>query len=295
MFDVDINEENSSIQIKQNNSTIVAEGRFAVDIPDHMVLVRIIDTIIAIDDIEQLHNLISVVHDSFGKTYNTRVVLRFPATFDNKIDMNNSKLKNNVSTFMAANIFDIKYDSDDLIQYDHEQYALVTDKQAIVVYAKQIMIIMITEAFWAKDWNEEETHNRILSASAVAMIIDKVNKVPVGFGRMFMMRNNNNNNEEETLGYLSDVAVNIQHQNKGLGRVIVNYLVNAFIGQGASQRQTNGSFCLICGNRGSGAISAPKLYQSLGFKHLDNIGNQIAIFPSEKYYFRRSLQQKRCP
>ncbi|CAF3679211.1 unnamed protein product [Rotaria sp. Silwood1] len=76
------------------------------------------------------------------------------------------------------------------------------------------MIIMTTEAFWAKDWDEEETYNRILSASAVIMIMDKMNKVPVGFGRIFMMRNNNNN-EEETLGYLSDVAVNIQHQNKG--------------------------------------------------------------------------------
>ncbi|CAF5136326.1 unnamed protein product, partial [Rotaria sp. Silwood1] len=102
------------------------------------------------------------------------------------------------------------------------------------------MIIMTTEAFWAKDWDEEETYNRILSASAVIMIMDKMNKVPVGFGRIFMMRNNNNN-EEETLGYLSDVAVNIQHQNKGLGRVIVNYLVSAYIGQDASQRRTNGS------------------------------------------------------
>ncbi|CAF1223800.1 unnamed protein product [Rotaria sp. Silwood1] len=84
------------------------------------------------------------------------------------------------------------------------------------------MIIMTTEAFWAKDWDEEETYNRILSASAVIMIMDKMNKVPVGFGRIFMMRNNNNN-EEETLGYLSDVAVNIQHQNK----VLCQHLHNA--------------------------------------------------------------------
>ncbi|CAF5137391.1 unnamed protein product, partial [Rotaria sp. Silwood1] len=34
------------------------------------------------------------------------------------------------------------------------------------------MIIMTTEAFWAKDWDEEETYNRILSASAVIMIMD---------------------------------------------------------------------------------------------------------------------------
>ncbi|CAF3666431.1 unnamed protein product, partial [Rotaria sp. Silwood1] len=114
---------------------------------------------------------------------------------------------------MVANMSDFKYDNDDLVQYDRERYALVTDKQAIVLYTNQIMIIMTTEAFWAKDWDEEETYNRILSASAVIMIMDKMNKVPVGFGRIFMMRNNNNN-EEETLGYLSDVAVNIQHQNK---------------------------------------------------------------------------------
>ncbi len=131
MFDVDINEENSSIRIKQNNSTIVAEGRFAIDSLDHMVLVRIIDTIIATDDVEQLHNLISIVHDCFGKTYNARVIVRFPAAFNNKVDMNNPKLKNNVSTFMAINADDLKYDNDDLIQYDRKHYALVTDKQAI--------------------------------------------------------------------------------------------------------------------------------------------------------------------
>lgn len=289
MLDVEINEENSSIRLKQNYSTIVAEGRFAIDSPDHMVLVRIIDTIIETDDVEQIGNLISTVHDYFGKTYNARVVVRFPPAFDNKIDTNNPKLKNSVSTFMAVNAYDLKYDNDDFIQYDREQYALITDKQAIVVYAKQIMILMTTEAFWAKDWDEEEAYNRILSATAVIMIMDKINKVPVGFGRMFMMRYNNNN-KEETFGYLSDVAVNIQHQSKGLGRVIVNYFVSVYIAQDISQRSTNGSLSLICGNKGSGAISAPRLYQRLGFQHLDNIGNRIAIFPSEKYYFRRSLQ-----
>jgi hypothetical protein len=53
--------------------------------------------------------------------------------------------------------------------------------QLILIYAKPIMTIMIVEAFWAKHWDEQEVHDRILSASAVAMIIDKMNKVPVGF------------------------------------------------------------------------------------------------------------------
>jgi ribosomal protein S18 acetylase RimI-like enzyme len=285
MFDVDINEENSSFRIKQNDSTTVAEGRFAIDRPDRLVLIRIIQTTIPIGDDQQVYNLISAVHDYFCKTYSAWAILRLPPAFDNEIDRNKQELKNNVSPFMTVIMSDLKYDHDDLIQYDREQYALVTDKQAIVVYVKQIMIIMTVEAFWAKHWDEQEVYDRILSASAVAMIVDKVNKVPVGFGRMFMMRNNNGN-EGETLGYLSHVAVTMQHQGKGLGRVIVNYLVSAYISLDASQRQANGTLCLECADRGSGAISAPKLYRSLGFEHLDKIGNRVAIFPSNKYYVR---------
>ncbi len=137
------------------------------------------------------------------------------------------------------------------------------------------------EAFWAEHWDEQEVHNRILLASAVAMIINKINKVPVGFGRMFIMRNTNNN-EEETLGFLSDVAVTILHQGKGLGRVIINYLAGAYAVQDASQRQASGSLCLMRADRGSGAISGLKLYKRLGFEHLDTVGNQIAIFSLEK-------------
>jgi hypothetical protein len=73
MFDIDINQANSFIQIKQNNSAIVAEGKFAVDRPDRMVLVRIIDTTISPDDDPKLHNLISVIHEQFGQTYSARV------------------------------------------------------------------------------------------------------------------------------------------------------------------------------------------------------------------------------
>jgi hypothetical protein len=69
MFDVDINEENSSFRIKQNDSTTVAEGRFAIDRPDRLVLIRIIQTTIPTDDNQQLHNLISAVHDYFCETY----------------------------------------------------------------------------------------------------------------------------------------------------------------------------------------------------------------------------------
>jgi hypothetical protein len=73
MFDIDINQANSSIQIKQNNSTIG---------PDRMVLVRITDTTISPDDDQKLHNLISVIHKEFGQTYSACVVLRFPVSFD---------------------------------------------------------------------------------------------------------------------------------------------------------------------------------------------------------------------
>ncbi len=65
----------------------------------------------------------------------------------NKIDRNKLELKNNVLIFMTVNMSDLKYENDDLIECDHEQYALVIEKQLILIYAKQIMTIMIVEAF----------------------------------------------------------------------------------------------------------------------------------------------------
>jgi ribosomal protein S18 acetylase RimI-like enzyme len=288
MFNIEVNHENASIQIKKNDSEMVAEGRFAVDRADPMVLVRIIQTTISTDDHQQLHNLISAVHDHFGKMYKGGIIVRLPPAFDNKIDRNKPELKNDVSEFMTVTMSDLKCDDDNLIRYDREQYALVTDKQEIVVYTKQIMMFMNVEAFWATHWDEQKVHDRILSASAVAMIFDKANKVPVGIGRMFKMRNNNDN-EEETLGYLSDIVVHIQHQGKGLGKVIINHLVGAYIGRDLSQRPANGLLCLVSADRGSGAISASKLYRSFGFEHLNKIDNRIGIFLSEKYYVKQSV------
>ena len=287
MFNVDVNDENGSIQIKENDSTTVAEGRFVVDRADPMVLVRIIQTTISADDHQQLHNLISGIHDHFGKIYKGGIIVRLPPTFDNKIDKNTPELKNDVSEFLLVTMSDLKYDDDNVIQYDREQYALVTEKQEIIVYARQIMMFMNVEAYWATHWDEQKVHDRILSASAVSMIFDKANKVPVGIGRMFKM-GNNNDNENETLGYISDIVVHIQHRGKGLGKVIVNDLIGAYIGRDVIQRPANGLFCLVTADRGSGAISAPKLYRSLGFEHLDKIVNRIAIFPSVKYYVKQS-------
>jgi hypothetical protein len=48
---------------------------------------------------------------------------------------------------MTVNMSDLKYENDDLIEYDREQYALVTEMQLILIYAKPIMTIMIVEAF----------------------------------------------------------------------------------------------------------------------------------------------------
>jgi hypothetical protein len=252
-----------------------------------MVLVRITDTTISPGDDQKLFNLILVIHEWFGKTYSARVVLRFPASFDNKIDRTKPELKSHFSRFMVVNTSDLKYDNHELLEYDREQYALVTDRQLILPYAKQIFTIMIEEAYWAKKWDEQEAYDRILSGSAVAMIMGKINKVPVGFGRIFLMRNKNNNEEEETLGYLSDIAITLSHQGKNLGRVIINYLIDTYVDHDTNQRQASGSLGLVCADRGSGAVSAPKIYSNLGFDYMDKIENQIAIFPTQKHYFRR--------
>ncbi|CAF4902836.1 unnamed protein product, partial [Rotaria socialis] len=79
-----------TIQVKSNaeiNSNIVAEGAYAVDKPDLTVLVTFKHVAIALDNHEQLDQLLSLVMSTLGELYKSLVCVRLPTMFDNQIDI----------------------------------------------------------------------------------------------------------------------------------------------------------------------------------------------------------------
>ncbi|CAF0722567.1 unnamed protein product [Rotaria sp. Silwood1] len=282
MFFVDLNEQLSLIQVKTNdgtNSTIVAEGNFAFDKPDRTVLIIFKYVTITSDNHQQLDQFLSIVISYVGKLFKSLICLRLPTIFDNRIDIDKLEYKNKNLHFMSVTFKDLKYYPDSDMKNKQEQYELITDKQLILNYAEPLVKMMNREGFWCTQWNCTDMQNRINSATYNAMILDKINKHPCGFGRLFLLTMNN-----EIFGYLSDIVVDSSHQSKGLGRLIVNYLVGMSVNQNDKQQTVHGTLCLKCAYKGSGAISAPKLYQRSGFEFITDIGNRIAIFANEQNF-----------
>jgi ribosomal protein S18 acetylase RimI-like enzyme len=281
MFIVDLNEQTNIIQVKtndENNSTIIAQGYFAVDEPDRTVLILFKYIKIAPDNYQEFDQFLSIVISYVGKFYQSFLCLRLPAIFDNRIDFNKLEFKNEIPDFMSVTTDHLKYYPDTNLS---EQYELITDKQIILNYAEPLVKMMNREAFWSIKWNLEEISNRINSATNNVMIFDKINNLPCGFGRLFLLTTN-----DELFGYVSDIAVDSSHQSKGLGRIIVNYLVGISVSQDMKQRGINGTLCLRCALEGTGALSATKLYKRSGFEFVNDIGNRIAIFANQENYIK---------
>lgn len=276
MFVIDINQQISTIQVKtndENNSSIVAEGNLAFDRPDSTLLIIFNNVKISPDNNQQLDQFLSTVFSYVGELYKSLVCLRLPAIFDNRIDLDKLEFKNKISQLMAVTMDHLKYYPENNSQDKQEQYELIIDKQLILNYAEQLTKMLNKEAFWLAKSSLQEIKNRINSATNNAMILDKINNLPCGFGRLFKLTTN-----DEIFGYLSDIAVDSIHQSKCLGRIIVNYLVGTFVNQDVKQQGINGTLCLQCASEGSGALSAPKLYKRSGFEFINDIGNRIAIF-----------------
>ncbi|CAF2309529.1 unnamed protein product [Rotaria sp. Silwood2] len=281
MFIVDLNKQSNLIQVKtnnENNSTIVAEGNFAFDEPDLTVLIIFKYVIITPDNHQQLDQFLSIVMSYVGKLFKSLICIRLPNMFDNRIDIHKFKFNNNILHFMSVKIEDLKYYSDNDIQNNQEQYELITDKQLILNYAEQLLKIMNREGFWCTKWNLIEMENRINSATYNAMVLDKINNYPCGFGRLFLLTI-----DDQIFGYLSDILVDSSHQSKGLGRLIINHLIGMSVKQNDNHQNVHCTLCLQCAYKGSGAVSAPKLYKRSGFEYIADIGNRIAIFADEKY------------
>jgi len=280
MLVVDLNEQTNVIQVKtidENNSTIIAEGYYSIDVPDHTTLIIFNRIKITPDNHQQIDEFLSVVISYIGNLYKTLIIVRFPAVFDNRIEYDKLEFKNEIPDVMSVTMDHVKYYSDNNLQERQEQYELITDRELILNYAEQLLILMNREAFWSTEWDLKEMCDRINSATNNVMILDKINNRPCGFGRLFLLKTN-----DEKLGYLSDIAVDSSHQSKGLGRIIANYLVGAFSTQDIKERDVNGTLCLRCAKQGSGALSATKLYKRSGFEFINDIGNRITVFAANK-------------
>jgi ribosomal protein S18 acetylase RimI-like enzyme len=284
MFIVDLNEQTNIIQVKisnENNSTIIAQGNFAVDKPDRVALILFNHIKIAPNNYQELDQFLSIVHSHVGKLYKSFTCIRLPATFDNRIDLNKLEFKTKIPRLMSVTLDHLKYSPDNNLSDKQEQYELITDKQLILNYSEQLVKMMNRDAYWAVNWNLEEMRNRINSATNNVIILDKINNLPCGFGRLFLLKTN-----DELFGYLSDIAIDSSHQSKGLGKIIANYFVGISVDHDMRQRGINGTLCLQCVDRGSGASFAPKIYKKLGFEFIDDIGNRISIFANKDYYVR---------
>jgi ribosomal protein S18 acetylase RimI-like enzyme len=282
MFAVELNETKSSIQIK-NNATIIGEGNFCISERDHYLFIIINYLTIVPDDTQQLEIFLVSVSSYMGKLYKSCIFLRLPSIFDNQIDFDKLGYKNQISNLMSVTMKNLKYSSENDLQDKHEQYELITDKQLILNYAEQLLKMMNRDAYWSTKWNLKDLCDRINPSTYSAMILDKTNNQPCGFGRFLLVPTN-----DEILGYLCDITVDSSHQSKGLGRIIVNCLIGFFVSQDVNRQGANSTLCLECAIKGSGAISASKLYKRSGFEFVNDIGNRIAIFGNNEYYLATS-------
>ncbi|CAF2986596.1 unnamed protein product [Rotaria sp. Silwood2] len=281
MFRVDINDELKLIQVKTNEESkeeILAEGYFIFDEPGHAVLVIFEYINILPEDYCKLGQLLSTFILHLGQHFKSLICLRLPVTFDNRIDFNKLEFKSNISNFMAVKNDNLKHYADRNIESQQDQYVLITDKQLILGFAESLYNILKQEAYWCATLTLEEMKNRINSSAHIAMILDKTYNQPCGYGRLFLLKTNT-----QLFGYMSDVAINSSHQSKGLGSILINHFVGTFLKKYSELENINGTLCLLCADKGNGAISAPKIYRKAGFEYLNDLGNRIAIFSNRDF------------
>ena len=280
MLTVDCNDQTKCIQVHtadEQQSMLVADGKFAWDQPDRTVLVAFHHLAIGADQPTQLNEFLSTVLSHVSKTYKSLVGVRLPTTFDRRIDFEQLQFKNNIAIFMVMTMDQARSEPNLVLE---EPYELITDRNRILNYAEQLMRMMNETGFWSTKWKLEEMRDRIHSAKSNVMILDKTDDTPCGFGRLFVLTMPN----KETFGYLSDIGVRASHQSKGLGRVIVNSLIDAFRACDRTSDHPHGTLWLQCADRGCGVVSAPKLYRRAGFELFEDLGNRIAAFASNEYY-----------
>lgn len=281
MFTVEYNDQIKCVRVltvdEQQQSVLVAEGKFDWDQSDRTFLAVFHSLTIGADQPTQLNAFLSAVLSHMGKTYRSLVAVRLPAVFDQHIDFDQLQFQNNVLTWMGVTMKDIRSNPTSVLE---DSYELITDKHRALPYAEPLVQMMNKTGFWSDKWKLQEMKDRIHSASAFIMILDKTEDMPCGFGRLYLLKMP----DGELFGYLSDIAVKESHQSKGLGRVIVKSLIDACGLDEETSTRPHGTLWLQHANQGSGAVSAPKLYRRSGFQLYNELGNRIAVFARNEFY-----------
>ncbi|CAF0894882.1 unnamed protein product [Adineta steineri] len=281
MVSLTIDQDNGTFHIQNadgNDAITICEGYFACDQLDSTTLIIITRIAVAPQDHEQLYDILSYIGKVFIESYTNKVFLRLPSTFDGQIDMNVLNFNEKVPSLMTVKKIDLKFVNDDMVPYGHEKYALISDKHIALNHSEELLTLMNVEAYWANSWTGTQMRNRIESASAIAVILDRTTNLACGFGRLFMVKENGDE-EISTFGYLSDICVQSNYQRQGLGRMIVNSLIGAYLSSTINLKETDASLTLLCTNRGSGGAGvASQLYQKFGFEFINLIKNAVAVF-----------------
>jgi ribosomal protein S18 acetylase RimI-like enzyme len=284
MLNINIDKDNGFFHIQKSNgsnSITICQGYFSCDQPDSTTLIIITQIAIVPQDHDQLYDILSYISKIFIESYTNKVFLRLPSTFDGQIEVHVLDFNEKVPSLMTLNRIDLKFVDNDLVPYNREKYALVIDKRIALDYSEDLLTLMNVEAYWANNWTSTQMRNRIESASAIAVILDRTTGLACGFGRLFVVKENGDV-EISTFGYLSDICVHSDYQRQGLGRVIANSLIGAYLSSTINSKETDASLALLCTNRGSGAIAAPQLYRKFGFQFINQIRNAVAVFGFRK-------------
>lgn len=267
MFELVLNENGRSFQVTDKEGSNVAEGVFRTDPTDLSCLI----SIHSIDE-SQINQIVPFTAGYLGKTAKLNVFLRLPSAFDET----NFNINSTVKNIMAAKREKLKIFDADSIPFDTNQYDLVLDKEKLKPHSNEIYDLMKAHAFWAANWKENEGEKRINAATLLTALIDRSTNTVCGFGRLFVLVDEQN----RSIVYMSDICVSPKHQGKRLGSVIVNSLLLSYKQSrlGADDDTKDDFFCLIVADRGSGQISAGKIYEKHGFQRLVNMEKAPAFF-----------------
>ena len=280
MFYLSQDTDKHSFQVKDERADIIAEGCYGVDLAHRSALVLVTKTTITPTNYDLIDQLLSIIEHTLGHFNHARVFTWLPV-FDGRFDLNQQKVNHKNECLMVVDTNYLTFDTH--IDFDQEQYELITNKTVIESYSQALRDMTCANAYWAKEWTAQQMKDRIHSATGAVLIIDRANNDSCAFGRIFIVENNQARNEK--LAYLTDITVSSQHQNKRLGSLVTSSLVKMYMGDNDPQL-TRGIIFLWCAEEGVGAIASPKLYKKFGFEYSKESHRETALVYMDQFYKR---------
>lgn len=272
-MDIKLNQDELAIQVDLNSLTI-ARGTWTVDIPDKTILVHFqelnLPSLTTVgDDDEELRNFFSNVTIFYSKIYDSKIFYYTPSLCNRKMIESKSK---SIMTVEKKNFKQLQQN----FNFDQSNYTVITDKKEIHLYVQSLVEMLRVNAFWLTKCDENELKSRIDSSSRIIMVLYKDNNndipLPVGFARLFTTM-------DRSLTYMSDVAIAISHQSKGLASYMIDYFFKIFLDDedNSSSNEKEDLLCLLCADQGNGMHSAPKLYKKFGFEFLTDSKKNVPL------------------